>query len=101
MERRFALKIKLNFSPVLATYDSDLGEIYIQLGIFLVNVMRLLLLRFLQPPITATRDELFGKMVCRITFWGKKEYDKLPTTCPGLSPFPSHKLSSLVAILRR
>lgn len=39
-----------------------------QLGIFSVNVMSFLLLRFLQPSITATREELFGKIMCRIMF---------------------------------
>ena len=61
-------KVKLFTSQFLATYDSGLGEIYAQLGIFLVNVMRLLLLRFLQPCMTATTDKLFGKKARRIMF---------------------------------
>lgn len=60
--------MKLKFSPVsfLAPYDSGLGGNICRVWNFLVNVVRLLLLRFLQLSVTATRDKLFGKIACRI-----------------------------------
>lgn len=57
--RGVCIKNRLFTSEFLDTYDIGFEEIYAQLGIFLVNVMRLLLLRFLQPSLTATRGKPF------------------------------------------
>lgn len=55
--RGVCIKNKLFTSEFLDTYNNGFEEMYAQLEIFLVKVMRLLLLRFLQPSIAVTRGK--------------------------------------------